>query len=91
MKAAASMFLCVGVAGCVTVESAYQSRGAQAASFDLQCPADQIELSVLERNEGLGCSGSKIGVRGCGKQTTYICDNAQSWIRESEVQAEAAR
>lgn len=73
--------------GCVTVESAYGGSGMATASFDLQCPGDKIEMTVLERNEGLGCFGSKIGVRGCGKQTTYVCDNSRSWIRESEVQA----
>lgn len=78
--------LLLATSGCVTVESAYKSGGAPTASYDLQCPAEQLEMTVLNRNEGLGCAGSKIGVRGCGKQTTYVCNDSQLWIRETEVQ-----
>ncbi len=82
----AILALVFAVSSCVTVESAYTSKGAPTASYDLQCPAEQLQMTVLNRNEGLGCAGSKIGVRGCGKQTTYVCDNAQLWVRETEVQ-----
>ena len=86
MKTVLLALLLAASAACVTVESAYAQKGAGTASFDLGCPADQIEMTVLNRNEGLGCAGSKVGVRGCGKQTTYTCDNSQAWRRESEVQ-----
>jgi hypothetical protein len=83
-----SVFVGVASTGCatVTVESVYNDSGAATASFDLQCPADQIQMTVLKRNDGLGCLGSKIGVQGCGKQTTYMCNNSRAWVRESEVQ-----
>jgi hypothetical protein len=73
--------------GCsvVTVESAWQADGLKNASFDLQCPAEKVEMTVLKRNDGLGCLGSKVGARGCGKQTTYECDNARTWHRSAEV------
>ena len=86
MKTVVRALLLAASAACVTVESAFAEKGAGGASFDLACPADQIEMTVLNRNEGLGCAGSKVGVRGCGKQTTYTCDNSQNWRRESEVQ-----
>jgi hypothetical protein len=69
----------------VTVESAWQDNGLRTATFDLQCPAEKIEISVLNRNDGLGCLGSKVGARGCGKQTQYECDNARSWHRSGEI------
>lgn len=86
MKTVLLALLVAASAACVTVESAYAQKGAGTAAFDLGCPADQIQMTVLNRNEGLGCAGSKVGVRGCGKQTTYVCDNNQTWMRESEVQ-----
>lgn len=73
------------VGSCVTVESTFKSDGLKNAAFDLQCPEDQVEMTVLTRNDGLGCAGSKIGVRGCGKQTTYECDDARTWHRSAEV------
>lgn len=72
-------------AGCATVESTFKDNGLKNAAFDLQCPEDQIEMTVLKRNDGLGCLGSKVGTRGCGKQTTYECDNARNWHRSAEV------
>jgi|CXWL01.1.fsa_nt_gi hypothetical protein len=71
--------------GCITVESTFKSNGMKDAAFDLQCTEDKIEMTVLNRNDGLGCKGSKVGVRGCGKQTTYECDNARNWHRSGEV------
>ncbi|APR74977.1 Hypothetical protein A7982_00323 [Minicystis rosea] len=79
----------VTLCGCrvVTVESAWQADGLKNAAFDLQCTEDKVEMTVLKRNDGLGCFGSKVGARGCGKQTTYECDNARTWHRSSEVSA----
>ena len=73
-----------------TVESTWASNGAKTASFDLQCPEEKIEVTILVRNDGLGCFGSRVGARGCGRQTTYECNNAREWHRSSEVQAVAA-
>lgn len=72
-------------AGCgVTVESTWKDKGAPMASFDLQCPAEKIEVTVLRRNDGLGCSGSQVGARGCGQQTQYEC-MGRTWHRSAEV------
>jgi hypothetical protein len=67
----------------VTVESTWRDNGINMAAFDLQCPAEKITMTVLTRNGGLGCSGSKVGVRGCGKQTQYECHG--EWHRSAEV------
>lgn len=81
-----AVLVAAATAGCVvTVESAWQADGLKNASFDLQCPAEKVEMTVLKRNDGLGCFGSKVGARGCGKQTTYECDNARTWHRSAEV------
>lgn len=77
--------------GCVTVEGTFKSDGMKNAAFDLQCTEDGIEMTVLTRNDGLGCFGSKVGVRGCGKQTTYQCDNARTWHRSAEISSVDAK
>jgi len=71
--------------GCITVVGTFKGNGIGTASFDLQCPAEKIETTVLKRNDRLGCLGSRVGVRGCGKQTTYECDNARNWHRSGEI------
>ncbi len=82
---AAASLLLAGVTGCVSLESTWRADGVANAAFDLQCAEEQIEMTVLTRNDGLGCLGSKVGVRGCGKQTTYECDDARTWHRSAEI------
>ncbi len=79
----------LGLPACATVtaESAFAREGLARAAFDLQCPAEQVTSTVLTRNDGLGCLGSVMGVRGCGKQTTYVCNDSQTWVRDAEVSA----
>jgi hypothetical protein len=65
--------------GCV---GAVVSQVAKRASFDMSCPAEQIELVQL--------SGSAFGARGCGKQATYVssCDSSScTWVVNSDVTA----
>lgn len=82
---AAATLLVASVSGCVSLESTWRADGVANAAFDLQCSEEQLEMTVLKRNDGLGCLGSKVGVRGCGKQTTYECDNARTWHRSAEI------
>ena len=70
---------------CVTAESSFKEKGLARASFDLGCPADQIQTNVLVRNDGLGCAGSQVGVTGCGKKAVYVCDQVQNWIMNSDA------
>jgi hypothetical protein len=76
-----AMANCAGI----TVESTWKSNGVSTASFDLQCPVEKVDIVVLKRNDGLGCLGSRVGARGCGKQTQYECDNARNWHRSAEI------
>ena len=48
-----------------------------------------VQVTVLHRNDGLGCAGSQVGVAGCGRRTTYVCVRSQNWVRDSEVLADA--
>jgi hypothetical protein len=82
----------LGLAGCccigahpITAESSFQQKGLNRAAFDLSCPAPQLQTIVLTRNDGLGCSGSQMGVTGCGRKATYVCDRSQNWLLNSEV------
>ncbi len=65
----------------------FREHGMAAARFDLQCQAEPIDLIVLKPNTFtfVGCTGSQVGARGCGKQTTYQCDRTGAWVRTSEV------
>ncbi len=49
------------------------------ATFDLNCPQDQIQVIEIESpaNTSLGALGSW-GVRGCGRQATYVQDRPKS-------------
>lgn len=74
--------------GCATIEDTFQSGGRQTASFDLQCAPEKLEMTVLNRERAIGggWASATVGVRGCGKQTTYLWTRAtRQWIRQSEV------
>ena len=90
---AAAISSLIVASGCVTVESTFKSNGMKDAMFDLQCTEDKIEMTVLVRNDDLvlGCKGSKVGLRGCGKQTTYECDGARNWHRSGEISTVEAK
>lgn len=77
--------LALAACAVVTAESSFHEKGLPRAVFELGCPADQVQIAVLVRNDGLGCAGSQIGVQGCGKKATYVCDRAQNWVNDSGV------
>ena len=88
----------LGLAGCccigahpVTAESSFQEKALNRAAFDLSCPVNQLQTVVLTRNDGLGCAGSQMGVTGCGKKATYVCDRSQNWLLNSEVKPDEGR
>lgn len=69
----------------VTAEGSFRERGIADAALALKCPVEQLTFEVLWRNDGFGCAGSQLAVRGCGKQTTYLCDEDQEWGRDSQI------
>lgn len=84
-KIVAAVLLFALFASCVTAEGSFKKDGLPRAAFDLGCSADQLTGLILKRNDGLGCANSVVGVSGCGKQATYVCDVHQNWIKNSET------
>jgi hypothetical protein len=54
------------------------------ATFDLNCPKDQISVEKLEGP--LGDVGSVFGARGCGKRASYVQKQAQNVLLNSPIQ-----
>jgi len=55
------------------------------ASFDLSCPEDELELSVLSTT-GARKLANQIGVTGCGKKVVYVYfSSTDSWIADSDI------
>jgi len=55
------------------------------ASFDLSCPQDELELTVLATS-GARKLASQIGVTGCGNKAVYVYfASTDSWIADSAI------
>ena len=55
------------------------------ASFDLSCPQDELELTVLATS-GARKLASQIGVTGCGNKVVYVYfASTDSWIADSAI------
>jgi hypothetical protein len=55
------------------------------ASFDLDCPADQLETRQLGNEDTLGA-------KGCGRRATYVYDeNHKRWLLNSVVEDRNSR
>ncbi len=59
-------------AGCATSRG-MQDNVRKRATFDLNCPADKIQVIEIEppANTSMGALGTW-GARGCGRQATYV-------------------
>ena len=54
------------------------------ASFDLSCPAEQLELRVLDVS---GNFARQVGVTGCGQQAVYVDPQQTSmWVMNSAAE-----
>jgi len=96
--------LSLGVVGCASSsgeqkassdnvrERTFQFSGgdtlAQRATFDLGCPANMMESQVLQR-VGMFQVASSVGVRGCGRQATYMrsAGTSGTWVLNGPVMA----
>lgn len=85
MRVVLVLSLVASLLGCVTAESSFRDKGLTRAAFELSCPAEELQVDVLHRNDGLGCAGSQVGVSGCGKKAIYVCDRAQNWINNTQI------
>lgn len=55
------------------------------ASFDLSCPQDELELTILATS-GARRLASQIGVTGCGNKVVYVYfASTDSWIADSAI------
>jgi hypothetical protein len=55
------------------------------ASFDLSCPAEELELRVLS-TEGARKVANQIGVTGCGKKAVYVYfSSSDTWIADAAI------
>ncbi len=71
---------------CVTAEELFRKNGLKRAAFDLDCSEKNVEYTVLERNDGLGCVGSQMGAV-CtenDKEATYVCVTGNKWVMDSD-------
>lgn len=69
-------------------ERAFQFSGgaelAQRATFDLGCPVNMMGATVLQR-AGMFAVAVAVGVRGCGRQTTYVRSPVGAWVLNGPV------
>ena len=73
-------------------ERAFQFSGgnelAQRATFDLGCPVNMMQAQVLQR-AGMFAVAVAVGVRGCGRQTTYVRPaGVGAWVLNGPVMAD---
>jgi hypothetical protein len=55
------------------------------ASFELSCPQDELELTVLS-TEGARKLASQIGVKGCGQKAVYVYfSSTDTWTADSAI------
>ena len=66
--------LLVGAGGCVSsVGESFQRYGLPRASFEMQCPSDQLQQFGLNAPlESHAYVGSQVGVEGCGHRVVYV-------------------
>jgi hypothetical protein len=82
-------------AGCAVSNDELASHFRQAAAprvaFELQCPAKELAIVVLEnRADGpYNPNGSKVGVSGCGQRAVYVYANREAgWVLNSDTKTE---
>jgi hypothetical protein len=65
----------------LTVREHFNQRGLGAASFQLQCPPEQIQVVSLSRplDEGI-TPGDQVGVSGCGRRAVYMVTMRGMWV-----------
>ena len=63
----------VTVAGCSTIGQRFRENCLARASFEMRCPAEELEIEGLNVNLDAYISGrAQVGVSGCGKRAVYV-------------------
>jgi hypothetical protein len=74
-------------AGCLTVGDSFQRYGLNRAAFEMQCPAQQLQIVGLNRPlHAAAYAGSQVGVTGCGKRMVFVNTEAAGWVANSASQ-----
>ncbi len=79
------VWLVSGCGGFGAIRASHQDAIRKRASFDLDCPAAQLELVPLEDAE----APPQYGVKGCGKRAVYVnvsdlrTDTPGTWVLDS--------
>ena len=75
------VLVAVALSGCTAMlADGFREDLEKKASFELQCPGDQLEMTPLKKI--WAGRVTQMGVRGCGKQTTYIHTENYEWVRD---------
>jgi hypothetical protein len=85
-------------AGCAGIQANYVAENrntvATRASFDLDCPKDQLTLVNLgtERKAQYEYMTDRYGVSGCGRRATYVwLSGAAGWVQDAASTDKAER
>ena len=76
-----TFFLAYLASACATMTAAQrfrESSGLERASFDLDCPKEQLNVVTLGKHT------MQVGVTGCGKRAVYVGTN-RGWVLNSET------
>ena len=83
------MLLVIAVTAALCISCGHDKRAMRTvtsrASFDLSCPAEELELTVLS-TEGARKLANQIGVTGCGQKAVYVYfSSSDTWIADSAI------
>jgi len=63
-----------------TVRKSFTDEALPRASFEMQCPKEQIEIVQLATPlDDYVLTGAQVGAKGCGKQVVYVC-SPSGWV-----------
>ena len=74
-------------AGCVSTGEYFTKRGLERASFEMQCPKEQLQVKGLTADLDHEVKpGDQVGVTGCGKRLVYVLNPSGGWLLNSQSQ-----
>ncbi len=83
----ASLLSCVTLPRARGAESSFRELALPRAAFELDCPAEQVAVSVLRDSdpepESRGMAGAQVGATGCGKRAVYVFTDSAGWVVDS--------
>jgi len=68
-----------------TVRESFQRDALARASYEMRCPADQLQITGL--NKGLDetlINGEQVGVDGCGQRVVYVNVYPTGWVANTQ-------